>query len=84
MSMLAPPEPPCSLVGVEDDGRMRRLRFRMWQLTMAFITILVTAWFIAINAGVGAVLAIVVAKHILVAILVMGLGIDADRQAKQE
>lgn len=71
MAYLAPPEPPRRAT-VADDDNLRRLNFRMWQVLMTTITVLLTVWFITIGP-VAAVLALVVAKHVLVAILIMGL-----------
>jgi hypothetical protein len=79
MAQLAPPEPPL-LVALGDDDRLKRVKFRLWQLLMTALTILVTGWFITLGP-VFAVLALLVAKHVLVAILVMGLGVDAPREA---
>jgi hypothetical protein len=43
---------------------------------MTVITVLVTAWFVTLGP-IPAIIALVVAKHVLVALLVMGLDIDA-------
>jgi hypothetical protein len=59
-------------VAVGDDDSLRRLQFRLWQLSMTALTVLVTAWFITLGP-VWAIIALVTAKHILVAILCMGL-----------
>jgi hypothetical protein len=78
---LVPPEaPPPVLVGVDDDGRLRRLHFRLWQVTMTAVTVLITGWFVTLGP-VMALLALLVAKHVLVAILVQGLGVDAARHS---
>jgi len=69
MSQLAPPRPPL-IVTVEDDG-IRRVHFRLWQIVMTAITVLLTTWFITFGA-IPAILALMVAKHVLVAILVRG------------
>ena len=69
MSQLAPPQPPI-LVTVEDDP-LRRLHFRLWQIVITGITVFVTTWFITFGA-IPAILALMVAKHVLVAILVRG------------
>jgi hypothetical protein len=79
MAQLAPPEPPL-LFALGDDDRLKRVKFRLWQLLMTALTVLVTGWFITLGP-VMAVLALLVAKHVLVAILVMGLGVDAPREA---
>ena len=50
----------------------------MWATVL---TILITAWLVSLGP-VPAVFALVIAKHILVAILVMGLGVDARHQAE--
>jgi hypothetical protein len=69
MSQLAPPRPPF-LVTIEDDG-LRRLHFRLWQIVMTGLTVLLTTWFITFGA-IPAIIALMVAKHVLVAILVRG------------
>ena len=51
------------------------MRFRLWQLLMTFVTVLVTAWFCTFGV-VPAIAALMVAKHVLVAILIVGLGVD--------
>ena len=84
MPMLAPPRPPVSLrVALDDDERFRRLRFRLRQIAMSALTVLATAWLITLGPIPG-VLGLLTAKHILVAILVMGLGVDARRRAPVE
>lgn len=82
MLQLAPPEPPPVCVAVDDHGGRGRVRFRLWQVAMSALTILVTTWLITLGAIPG-ILALLTAKHILVAILVMGLGVDAaERQGR--
>jgi hypothetical protein len=71
MARIAPPRPP--IVGLADDDHLR-LRFRQIGLTAA--TIVATAWLCTLG-WIPAILALVTAKHVLVAILVMGLGVDA-------
>jgi hypothetical protein len=75
MAVLAPPPRP-PLLGVGDDDRMRRLRMRLMQVVATTITLLVTAWLCTLGA-IPAILGLMCAKHVLVAILVMGLGVDA-------
>lgn len=75
MAQMAPPELP-PLVAVSDDDGMRRLRFRLWQLLLTTVTILCTAWFVTLGA-IPAIIALLIAKHVLVAILMIGL----DREA---
>lgn len=73
-SAIAPPPPPVA-VGLDEPGGSDRLRLRLQQLSLTTITVLITTWCMTLGT-VAAILALVVAKHILVAILVMGL--DAD------
>jgi hypothetical protein len=79
MAQLAPPQPPTHfppVVALADDDGLQRLRFRLWQLSLTALTLVITAWFCSFGWA-PAILALLVAKHVLVAILVMGLGVDA-------
>jgi hypothetical protein len=83
MVHLAPPRPPSQLpplVTVADDDGVNRFRFRLYLISLTALTILITAWFCTLGLT-SAIIALVVAKHVLVAILVMGLGVDATRRA---
>lgn len=71
---MAPPEPPPT--ALDDDDRLRRMHVRLWQLSLTLATVLVTAW-VCTFGWVPAVLALMTAKHILVAILAWGLNLDA-------
>ena len=75
MARLAPPQPPARVTLADDDG-LNRIRTRFWQLWLTALTVLATAWFCTLG-WVPAIIALVVAKHVLVAILMMGLGVDA-------
>ena len=77
MAHLIPPPPPLRVTLADDDG-LQGFRAKLWTLWMTSLTILVTAWFCTLGP-ISAVIALVIAKHILVAILVMGLGVDAKR-----
>jgi len=79
--MMAPPGPP-PRVAIDDGDDLRRLRFRLWQTSLSVTTILATAWFFTLGPIPG-ILAVMVAKHVLVAILVMGLGVDAPQEIDQ-
>jgi hypothetical protein len=82
MSRLAPPHlPPRITVG--DDDSLRRLQFRLWQVFMTMLTVLATVWFITLGP-VPAIIALAVAKHVLVAILVMGLDIYPRYKGEQD
>ncbi len=78
-SVSTPPRPPLA-VALSDDGDLRRVHFRIWQWTMSLLTVLATAWFITLGPIPG-IIAVVVAKHILVAILVAGLDAGALQKA---
>jgi hypothetical protein len=73
MSALAPPPAPPQ-VTVGDDDRARRFRIRLTQVMATLVTLLVTAWLCTLGAFV-AIVAIVTAKHVLVAVFLMGSGI---------
>ena len=70
MPLLTPPRPPVT-VTMDDDG-LRRLHFRLWQILMTMFTVLLTTWFVTFGV-IPAIIALMVAKHVLVAILVQGL-----------
>jgi hypothetical protein len=68
-------------VALADGDGLRRVRFRVWQWGMSMATVLITAWFFTLSTSLG-IIAIVAAKHVLVAILVAGLGINDAQKAK--
>ena len=78
MIQMAPPNYPPRVAVSEGDG-LSRVRFRLWQILWTAVTVAVTAW-ICTFGWIPAILALMVAKHILVAILVMGLGVDAKQR----
>jgi len=75
MNATLPPTPPV-LVGLSDNDGSDRLRLRLHQISLTAVTIGLTSWCVTLGA-VPAILSLCVAKHVLVAILVMGLGVDA-------
>ncbi|HEY7425643.1 MAG TPA: hypothetical protein VH682_15540 [Gemmataceae bacterium] len=77
MALLAPP-PRTPRLALDDNDDLNRLRMRLTQILASVVTVLVTAWLCTFGA-IAAILALMVAKHILVAILMMGLGVDAPR-----
>ncbi len=81
MQQLAPPPLPPILVITADDDGAQRLRTRLVLLWATLVTTLVTAWLCTLGPIV-AVVAIVTAKHVFVAILVMGMGVDAQKRAE--
>jgi hypothetical protein len=59
-------------VALTDGDGLHRLQFRLWQVFMTVLTVLATAWFVLLGP-IPAIIALATAKHILVAILCMGL-----------
>jgi hypothetical protein len=75
MAVVAPPPAPPHVSVCDNDG-LRRYRERVFQVFATVVTVLVTGW-ICTYGAIPAILALMVAKHILVAILVWGLNIDS-------
>lgn len=71
MNRLAPPFPPVTADG-QGDGPSRYRR-PMTQVAATLVTLLVTAYICSFGA-IPAIIALSLAKHILVAVLMMGLG----------
>jgi hypothetical protein len=80
MSRLAPPPLPPVQVALADGDGLHRLRTRLVLVWATLVTILITTWLCTLGP-IPAVVALVTAKHVLVAILVMGLGVDARGRA---
>lgn len=80
MRKIAPP--PFREVALGDDDRVRRLRLRLFQVSLTLITLVVTGW-ICTFGWIPAIFALMTAKHVLVAILVMGLGVDATERMNE-
>jgi hypothetical protein len=78
MATLAPPPAP-PRIAAGDDDRAKRLRMRLTQTMATMVTLLTTAWACSLGA-IPAIIALMIAKHVLVAILMMGLGVDAPRE----
>lgn len=78
MMELSPPStPPRVAVGDRPHDAMRR---RLHLILYSTVTIFLTAWFCTMGP-VPAILALVVAKHVLVAILLLGIDVNRERQA---
>ena len=77
MAVIAPPPVPPAVGGADDD-RMRRFRRRLTLVMAGSVTVVATGWACTLGI-VPAIIALMVAKHVLVAILMMGLGVDARR-----
>jgi hypothetical protein len=78
IEMAPPPLPP--RVALEDRDGFQPLQLRLWLVWLTVLTVLATAW-VSSFGPIPAVLAIVTAKHVLVAILAMWLEVDKGRQA---
>jgi hypothetical protein len=72
MSVMVPPKPPVSIAAGDDD-RLERLRFRLWQVMLTMITVFATVWIMLLGVPILSITALAVAKHVLVAIYIMGL-----------
>jgi hypothetical protein len=68
-------------VALDNNDGLNRIRLRLWQLWLTLLTIVLTVWLITLGPIPG-IIAVVTAKHVLVAILVMGLGVDANKRAE--
>jgi hypothetical protein len=80
MAQFAPPIGP-PVVALADGDGLGRINFRLWQWSMTLLTILVTVWFFTLGPIPG-IIAVAVAKHILVAILIVGMGVDTAQAAE--
>jgi hypothetical protein len=76
MELVPPPKSPRIALDDFPGGKTRR---NVRLIIYSAITVFLTAWFCTMGP-IPAILAIVIAKHVLVAILVMGLGIDNARR----
>lgn len=72
MALLIPPKPPIS-IAVGDDDRLERVRFRLWQILCTVVTVLATVWVMLLGIPILSITALAIAKHVLVAIYIMGL-----------
>jgi hypothetical protein len=77
MALLAPPPAPPPVAQADRDG-FEKFRLRLLQIVTATITVLVTVWMCTLGV-IPAIIALMVAKHVLVAILMMGIDANAHR-----
>ena len=70
--LTPPPRPPRRVALGENDG-LRQLRRRLWQLNVSVVTVFFTAWCCTLGP-VPAVIALMVAKDVMVALVLMALG----------
>ena len=76
--LSSPPRLPVTVALADGDG-LQRTHFRIWQWGMSMATVLVTVWFMTLGPIPG-IIAVVTAKHVLVAILVAGLEVKSSRK----
>ena len=81
MPQLAPPPLPPGVTVADHDG-LNRLHFRLWQIMVTAVTVLGTGWCFTLGP-ILAIIALMVAKHILVAVLVMGMDYQALHHPQQ-
>jgi hypothetical protein len=74
MAILAPPPAPPQ-IGYTDNDDLRRFRQRFAQVLASIVTIFITAW-VCTYGPIQAILALMVAKHVLVAVLIWALDVD--------
>jgi hypothetical protein len=72
MAQLTPPAAPTAVIAGDDDGR-QRLLFRQWQVLVSTLTLMAAVWLTTFGKPLLTILAWVTAKHIFVAVLMMGL-----------
>lgn len=60
------------LVTHMDNDGLYRLHFRLWQILMTGITVAISGWFVTFGV-IPAIISLMIAKHILVAILMIGV-----------
>jgi len=64
--------PPPETSETDEENPLRRVHFRLWQISMSAVTLLVTLWCFILHPIIG-IIASFIAKHVLVAILAAGL-----------
>lgn len=77
MATMAPPPAPARIGRGDDDG-LQRLRMRLMQALATVVTVVGTGYVCTLGA-IPAIIGLMIAKHVLVAVLLMGSGIDAPR-----
>lgn len=75
MALVSPPPP--RVIQGDHDGN-RRFRMRSFQVMVTLVTLLITAWLCTLGP-LPAILGIMVAKHVIVAVILMGRGVNGPR-----
>ena len=76
--MMKPPS-----VGYTDSDGLRRIRVRLWQIFMSAVTLVISGWFCTMGVF-PAIITLLVAKHVLVAILMVGLDLPGGVNRREE
>jgi hypothetical protein len=76
-----PPNLPPRIASMDEFPRLRRVRFRLWQIGLSGVTVLVAGWCFTLSPMVG-VVATLVAKHVLVAVIAAGLDFPDDERER--
>lgn len=79
MALLAPPPRPPRVAQGDSDG-LRRMRLRLWQISVSALTVFITAWFCTLGP-IPAIIALMIAKHILVVCILIGHAAERDLDA---
>jgi hypothetical protein len=79
MMIALPPNLPPRIASMDEIPRLRRVRFRLWQIALSAVTVLVAGWCFTLSTFVG-VVATLVAKHVLVAVIAAGLDFRDEEQ----
>ena len=82
MAALAPPPAPPRFVPGDGDDK-KSLRMRLTQVMATMATLLATAWVCSLGA-IPAIIALAIAKHVLVAVFIMGIGVDAPKSSESD
>ena len=72
--------PPLETSETVEENPLRRVHFRLWQISMSAVTLLVTLWCFILHPIIG-IIASFIAKHVLVAILAAGLTPPKNQQS---
>ena len=80
MATELPPLPPPT---VSDEGPLQRIHFRLWQIVITAVTVFITGWFFTLGPVPG-IIALLFAKHVLVAILAMGLHLPPQKKVEPD
>jgi hypothetical protein len=76
--MIAPPPKlPLLTATMDEHPRLRRIQFRLWQIGLSAVIVLVAGWCYTLSPVVG-IAATFLAKHVLVGILAAGLDLPDD------